>query len=338
MNSKRILLTLLQEAQGEFVSGQQIGIKMGLTRAAIWKNVELLRAEGYEIEAVTRRGYRLNPEQDFLSAELVRLALSERTIPIHFFETIASTNQFAKSLALHAAKENCVVIAEEQTAGRGRNNRSFYSPPKSGLYLSLLLKLSLSSDVAMRVTSAVAVAVCRAIERVVPIKTGIKWVNDIFIGDKKVAGILTEGVIGMETGRLESVVVGIGLNVSTKSSEFPPHLQAVATSLSAAAPQVKIKRSELAGAIIEEVLNIMEELEEMSFLGEYRERSIVINQIVTVSQGSETYDAVALEINNQGALIVQTESGEQRMLNTGEISLKVKNLSSGLDNSSLSDV
>lgn len=338
MSSKDILLTLLQEARGEFVSGQQIGATLGLTRAAVWKSVEHLRAEGYEIEALTRRGYRLNPEQDHLSAELVRLALPHRTIPIQFFSSIESTNQYAKKIALQGTEKYCAVIAEEQTAGRGRNNRSFHSPAKHGLYLSLLLKLSLTSDVAMRVTSAVAVAVCRAIESLVPIKTGIKWVNDIFIGDKKVGGILTEGVIGLETGRLESVVVGIGLNVSTPSSEFPLHLQAIATSLSAAAAEVQIKRANLAAAIIDEVLNIMDELETMSFLTEYRERSIVINQSVLVSQGSETYEAVALEINNQGALIVQTESGEQRLLNTGEISLKVKNLTTGLDNSSLSDV
>jgi BirA family biotin operon repressor/biotin-[acetyl-CoA-carboxylase] ligase len=174
----------------------------------------------------------------------------------------------------------------------------------------------------MRVTSAVAVAVCRAIERLVVVKAGIKWVNDILIDGKKVCGILTEGISGFESGRIESVVVGIGVNVRTPQESFPEDVRPIAASLLDGKPSDPLSRNQLAAAIVDEVLTIMAQLESMAFLEEYRRRSVVLGANVLVVQGPHSYEAVVERIDDDGSLVVRASDTVVHTLNSGEISLR----------------
>jgi BirA family biotin operon repressor/biotin-[acetyl-CoA-carboxylase] ligase len=188
--------------------------------------------------------------------------------------------------------------------------------------MSIVLKPSMDAMVAIRCTSAAALAVCRAIEDVCNISTQIKWVNDIIVNNKKVCGILTEGMAGLETGKIEYVILGIGVNVSTAPASFPPDVAQVATSLYDGVLPKGITRNRLIASITDHVLEIMEEVSSMNFLGEYRQRSIVLNREVEVSQGSVNYRAVATDIDDEGALVVRLRDGSLRRLNSGEITLR----------------
>ncbi len=322
MTSKELILSMLEQQQGQAVSGEAMAAELGISRAAVWKAVADLRSEGYLIEAATRSGYRLSPSNDVLSAQGIRTHLRHADVEIHCHASVGSTNQVAKQLAIEGAPHATVVVAAQQTAGRGRNGRSFHSPAGTGLYLSILLRPKLTTMAAMRVTSAVAVAVCRAIERLVVVKAGIKWVNDILIDGKKVCGILTEGISGFESGRIESVVVGIGVNVRTPQESFPEDVRPIAASLLDGKPSDPLSRNQLAAAIVDEVLTIMAQLESMAFLEEYRRRSVVLGANVLVVQGPHSYEAVVERIDDDGSLVVRASDTVVHTLNSGEISLR----------------
>lgn len=322
MTSKELVLGQLEKHRGSFCSGEAMAVSIGISRAAIWKAVKDLRSDGYAITASPKLGYRLSVDNDILSASGIAAFLSDATIPILYFDTVDSTNRIAKELALRHAEHGTLVVAREQTAGKGRNGRSFFSPASTGLYMSMILRPDVISSVAIRITTAVAVAVCRAIESVVPVEARIKWVNDIFVNGKKVCGILTEGITGFESGRIESIVVGIGLNVSTPVHSFPTEIRSIATSLYPDGSLQPNMRNQLAASIATQVLSAVSEIEHMSFLSEYRKRSLVLARRITVSQGASTYLATAKEIDNDGSLIVVTEDNVRKILNSGEVSLR----------------
>ena len=202
---------------------------MGLSRAAVWKRVHRLKAQGYVIEGSPRRGYRLLAVPDKLLPEEVLQGLKTRvfTGPVHHFETLDSTNDLAKELAVQGAPEGTVVVAEAQTGGRGRLGREWDSPPGVGLYVSLVLRPMLPPMELPQITLTTAVAVVRAVRRVAGVAPGIKWPNDLLLNGKKLGGILTE--METESDRIRHVVVGLGLNVNNPG--FPPELAATATSL-----------------------------------------------------------------------------------------------------------
>lgn len=307
------------------MSGEVIATQLGITRAAIWRAIKELRVQGHEIKSSTRIGYRLSLESDILTNEGLRSVLDELDAPptpLHVHQVVGSTNREAKMLSLEGASHGTVVIAGSQTEGRGRNGRSFYSPQDSGFYLSMLLRPEVDATTALRVTCAAAVAVCRAIEQNSTSPPRIKWVNDIHLNGKKVCGILTEGITSLESGRIESIIVGIGVNHFPPREGFPGELSDIAGSVFADSGQPTVSRSALAAAIIVHLRSLADNLENTSFMDEYRDRSMVIGRKVSVIHGSESKDALVLGITDEGALHVRFADDSERLLQSGEISLR----------------
>ena len=312
-------LALLEK--GGAVSGEQLAKELGVSRNAVWKVMKHLREEGYDIEAVTNRGYRLISAPDVLTETGIRKWLRTRELgrAIEIHDRLDSTNNRAKMLAAGGAEQGTVVIADSQSAGRGRQGRSFFSPDHSGIYMSIVLRPDCTPERAGLLTSLVAVAAARAVEKTADVKAEIKWVNDLYIGGRKICGILCEAGLGMEAGRLEYAVVGIGVN--TARMAFPPELSGIATSIGnecAAAPE----RSRLIAEILNETETLLGDLETGHFLEESRKRSNVIGRTVTVIEGSKQYPAKAVDIDGQGRLVIETAEG-RTCLNYGEVSLKL---------------
>jgi BirA family biotin operon repressor/biotin-[acetyl-CoA-carboxylase] ligase len=322
MNTAQEVLSYLHRSEDTYVSGQLLAEKLEVSRSAIWKAIETLRDEGHSIDAITNKGYRLLP-----SCEVLQKTRLEALLPrsaVHLFDTIDSTNRYAKQLAAEGASHGTVVVSLSQSQGRGRLGREF-SSPKGGVYLSVILRPRCKTEEALLVTSAASVAVARAVQEVCSLDLGIKWVNDLFYAGKKVCGILTEGVIDFEAGSLSSLVVGIGLNYSTPTQSFDPTIQAIVTSLydgSAKVPDT-VDANVLVAKIVEKLLLLSDALPDHSFLQEYRERSIVLGKTLSVVQQKKTRTAKALDIDSQAHLVVEFENGEISTLGTGEISIRL---------------
>ncbi|MEG2570305.1 MAG: biotin--[acetyl-CoA-carboxylase] ligase, partial [Clostridia bacterium] len=221
------VLKMLEARRGDFLSGQEIADENDVSRTAVWKAISALRASGHVISAVTRQGYRLENSSDRLSEAGIRLALgaSFSETEILIYDTLPSTNTTAKELATRGASRDAVVLAEGQSSGRGRRGREFFSPYGSGLYMSVLINLDIPTRDATVLTLLAANSVCRALQKLYAVTPEIKWVNDIFIGKHKVCGILTEALNDVESARMTSAIIGIGINVSTESAQFPKELR-----------------------------------------------------------------------------------------------------------------
>lgn len=323
MTTKENVLHLLEENRGKNISGEQLAAILSLSRASIWKAIKELKKEGYQIQGITNKGYCLLLENDILSAEGIGIYLSNKDerYDIKVYKTLDSTNQTAKQLAFDGASHGTIVIAEEQTQGKGRMGRSFYSPSGSGIYMSILLRPEMNSQSAMLITTATSVGVCRAIEKVTGVKAGIKWVNDLYLYGKKICGILTEAIIDFETGSIDHVVLGIGINFLTNKDPMPVELKERVGSVFDTDTK-GITRNRLIAEIIEQVMGIMDEIEVQDFIIEYRERSVVLQKEIQVLRKEEKRNARALDVDNQGGLVVQYEDGTVETLNSGEISIR----------------
>lgn len=321
MSTKTMVLEILEKNRQTDISGEHLANALKVTRAAIHKAIKELRQEGYEINAVTNKGYRLSEHSDILSAEGIKALLSEK-IPLpdlFVYDTLPSTNQTAKQLALEGAKEGSVVLANTQTAGRGRMGKSFYSPPDSGIYMSIILRPNISAQMGGLITSFAAVAVCRTIEKAFGLFPKIKWVNDIFLNGKKVCGILTEAVTDFESGNVESVILGIGINLST--SEFPSELEEIACSLQNG-KQSGVIRNQVIAELLQELSGYKGTIQKGDFLSHYKNRSAVIGKQVQFTQQNKTFLATAVNIDNTGGLVVRFGDGTEQTLTSGEISIK----------------
>lgn len=321
MSTKERVLRMLTEES--MVSGEQLGEELGISRNAIWKAVTQLRQDGYEIEAVTNRGYRLASAPDLLTEEGIRKYLTTerfgREMELH--DTLDSTNLRAKALASAGAPHGFLVAADSQTAGRGRLGRAFYSPKHSGVYMSLILRPECAPEKATMITTLTAVAAARAVEKLSGADVKIKWVNDLYIGSRKICGILSEAGFGMEAGQLEYVVVGIGVNV--RKMVFPPDLREIAGSIGNETDTVP-DRGRLTAEILNELERVYGQLETGEFLEESRRRSNVIGRDVLVIEGGRQYPARALDIDDRGHLVIRDRKGNTSSLGFGEVSLKLK--------------
>ena len=310
---------------GETVEGARLARELGVSRNAVWKVMNSLRQNGYEIEAVTNRGYRLLSAPDRLNAAEIRRWLTAKEIgrELEIHEQLDSTNNRAKILAAAGARHGTTVIADSQTGGRGRLGRSFFSPEHSGAYLTVILRPDCAPERANLLTSLAAVAAARAVEKVSDADVKIKWVNDLYLNDKKICGILTEAGFGMEAGRLEYAVTGIGINVNRMV--FPPDLRETATSIGNETG-ISPDRNRLIAEILNELDALYGDLETGAFLEESRRRSNVTGRTVTVIEGGRQYPARAVEIDDQGRLVIETGAG-RTCLNYGEVSLKLESRS-----------
>jgi BirA family transcriptional regulator, biotin operon repressor / biotin---[acetyl-CoA-carboxylase] ligase len=315
------LAAVLQVLRGaaDAISGEYLAAQLGLSRAAVWKRVHRLKAQGYVIEGSPRRGYRLLAVPDKLLPEEVLQGLKTRlfTGPVHYFETLDSTNDLAKALAAQGAPEGTVVVAEAQTGGRGRLGREWDSPPGVGLYVSLVLRPMLPPMELPQITLTTAVAVVRAVCRVAGLAPGIKWPNDLLLNGKKLGGILTE--METESDRIRHVVVGLGLNVNNPG--FPFDLAATATSLALAAGRM-FPRVHLLQAWLEEFEALYGRFLNRGFaeiLEEWKGFALTLGKMVTVRQGPREISGQALDVAPDGALLLRTNNGEMVRVTSGEI-------------------
>lgn len=319
------VLRALEAQRGQCISGAALASRLGVSRAAVWKAIEKLRADGLSIDALAGEGYALRADDDTLTDEAVQAVLNTRALgrALTVIPETDSTNSLMKR-AYADAPHGFTLIACRQTAGRGRLGRTFCSPD-GGLYLSILLRPNLSLAQLNLVTLAAAVAVCRAIERLTPLHPGIKWVNDVLVNDRKLCGILTEAAIEGESGTIDFVVVGIGINLRLDRDALPPDVQSIACALADLTQDVP-RRAVLAGAILDELETLyalLEHGQSDSLLAEYRTRLCVLGRMVRVSTPQGNYNAHVQNLDENGHLLVCTPDGVQHTLSSGEISIRL---------------
>ena len=324
VTTKGKLLALLEDNKETFFSGEEIARTLQISRAAVWKAVNALREDGYTIDAVTNKGYRLSPDSDILSPQGIRKFLKPeyKNLDLTVFPTAPSTNALVREKANQGCPEGCVIIACGQTAGRGRYGRQFFSPVDTGVYLSLLLRpTAYSPQQATCLTAAAATAMCQAIDAVTGQQPGIKWVNDIFLHGKKVCGILTEAAVGLETGSLDYMVLGAGINIYPPTEGFPEEIQSIAGAiLEHSTPEAK---NRLVGEFLSRFWDFYTHPERKAYLEDYRARSLAIGRNVTVLSTGRKVSAYAYGIDDDFRLLVRYGSGETEALSYGEIRIQL---------------
>lgn len=334
LNVKHSVLEILEYGKGHYLSGEELAGQLSVSRSAVWKAVKSLQKDGYSISAVSNKGYCLTTDNDILSEQSISKYLSYTDSPfrIQVCKTVDSTNTALKKLGSQGEPEGTVLVAEEQTAGRGRMDRKFHSPSVSGVYFSLLLRPSLNASEAGNITTAAAVAAARAIESVSGANALIKWVNDIYCNEKKVCGILTEASLDMETHGLEYAVLGIGINVKPPEEGFPEEIKETAGAVFDTAFCPPDGRSRLIAETLKNFWAYYIALPDAVFLNEYRQRSFLTGREIMVVGGKQTRRALALEIDDLCRLIVQYEDGAIETLVSGEVSIipAVKTAQGGL--------
>lgn len=325
--SRKTILELLRN-QEDFLSGQELSRRLGLSRAAVWKAVDALRREGYAIEARPGLGYRLTAAPDAMTEPEIRSFLGQTHCvgrSLRCFDELDSTNLRAKQLAQEGAPDGTVVTADCQTAGRGRMDRSFQSPRGKGVYLTALLRPNLPPERLLPVTAMAGVAVCDAVEALCGVRPGLKWPNDPVLGGKKLCGILTELSLEGETGRVQYLVLGIGVNVGQTAGDFTPEVAEMATSLSLALGH-PVSRPALAAAELRALDRLYADLlagNLAPYLAAYRRDCVNLGKTVQlISPDGARETARALDIDDDFSLVVRTEAGEEKTVRSGEVSVR----------------
>lgn len=319
----KILSALRENADG--VSGAHLADQLKISRAAIWSRIEELRSLGYEIEAGPHFGYRLVGEPDALHADDLLARLGKTKVigrNIQVFEQTTSTNDVVEKLARDGVREGVVVFAESQTKGRGRLGRKWISPNRKGLWFSILLRPDLRPQETTQLTVASATALRRAIVSETNLQMEIKWPNDILIGGKKVAGILTE--LSAELDKVRHVILGIGIDVNLDANELPNDLKRIATSLKIESGE-KISRAELAAAILRELDFDYARICAGKFsqvADEWEEHCTTIGKNVIVQIGDRKIRGRAESLDDDGALLLRTEHGRLERIIGGDVTLE----------------
>lgn len=323
---REIILAFLRARPEEFVSGAEISKRLGVSRTAVWKQIEGLRAEGYKIEAYPRRGYALRQSPDLLSPAEIALGLGTKNLgkKVSYFPAVESTNQVARELAEKGAEEGTLVVAEAQTKGQGRLNRNWVSPSGKGIWTSLVLRPPSLPAEATYITLLAAIAVAKAIRQVAALPAGIKWPNDVLVNEKKVCGILAE--TEAELDQVHYVVLGIGINVNLDQEDFPPELMQTATSLKIEKGET-VSRLQLLQALLKELEGLY-----LTFLFErggveeirkqWKKLNVTLGREVKVSFLNQSYQGKAVDLDPEGALLVREPDGKLHRFHAGDVTLK----------------
>ena len=326
---KEKILKLLRETEG-YVSGQQLCETLGVSRTAVWKHIRQLQEEGYGIEAVTRKGYRLTGVPDTVAASAVSSLLQTRWAghPVRYYSVTDSTNQVAKRLGDEGDPEGTLVIADEQTAGKGRSGRRWATPPGTNIAMTLLLRPKLQADRISMVTLVMGMAVAQAVRKLYGLEATVKWPNDVVIGTKKLSGTLTEMSAELDGSSLSRtkvhyIVIGTGINVNML--DFLEEIRETATSL-----RLELGRTADRAQLIAEIMKCFEEdyavfLESGDMSGlreEFEELMVNTGRQVTVLEPGHEYTGTALGINDRGELRVRTGDGSVREVYAGEVSVR----------------
>ena len=316
------VMFLLEKKQGETISGGYMARALNVSRTAVWKAVHLLIEKGNDIEIVPNSGYRLNSAGDRLSVPAVQQYLRTGSFgrSLEILEVTDSTMNYIRRMDVSEKDEGFCVISNEQTGGKGRLQRHFYSPPNEGIYMSFLLKPRIRLSETPFLTICAAAAVSRAIDKICGVNTQIKWVNDVYCGGKKICGILTEAALSAEIGSIDYAVTGIGVN----TGQIPEEISSTAASVF---EQTGLKgiRCRLAA----EILNEFEDIyfgftmydQKKEILNEYESKLFILGRQVQVDALDRRYNAVVLGINDDAELLVECEDKTRHTINSGEINL-----------------
>lgn len=300
------IIDFLKKADG-FISGEDISGALNISRAAIWKYIQELKKEGYEIVAVPHLGYRIASSPDKLFPHEIQFGLSTKVMgkKIVAYDTVDSTMDIAFDLGIHNSPEGTVVLAEGQSRGRGRLGRNWSSPKGKGIYLSIILRPSFSPSEVSRLTLLTAVAVSEAIKNMTGVSVSIKWPNDLLIDEKKVAGILTE--LNAEVDRVKFVIVGIGINVNTKTAALPEGAASIRSVLNRS-----VSRVELTKEILRQIERRYNELHKHEFTAiaqRWKELSTTLNKRIKITDPGGMVEGVAVDIDKDGGLLIRKDSG-----------------------------
>ncbi|WP_027408552.1 bifunctional biotin--[acetyl-CoA-carboxylase] synthetase/biotin operon repressor [Anoxybacteroides tepidamans] len=322
-DTRKKLLDLFSEANGDFISGQKISDILGCSRTAVWKHIEDLRKEGFELEAVRRLGYRIVSTPDKITENEIRLGLKTNTLgqTIHFQEEVTSTQKIAHQLAHEGAKEGTLVVAELQTAGRGRMDRTWFSPKGTGVWMSLILRPPIPPQKTPQLTLLSAVAIAQAIQEVTGLVPDIKWPNDILMNGKKCVGILTE--LQADPDRVHSVIIGMGLNVNHEREQFPEEIRDIATSLAIEKGE-KINRARLIQEVMLKLETLYRQYLQHGFMPIkllWEGYAISIGKEITARTLNGTIRGWARGITEEGVLILEDHDGAIHYIHSADISV-----------------
>lgn len=327
-NIKDNIISILESNKGLFISGEKLANDLNVSRTAIWKAVKSLRNEGYDIYSVSNKGYSLSKETDMLSSKIIKNNMPKYSNKFNFkiYKTVESTNIIARDMAVNGAESGTVVLAEEQTNGYGRNGKSFFSPYGTGIYMSIILNLKKEKKLfnSSFITTAAAMAVSKSIEEVSNENTQIKWVNDVFINEKKVCGILTEGAFSFEDGRLDYAVIGIGVNVNFPKNGFPKELDNIAASINLKNDTINTQ-SDMRNILIAKILENLYDyyFNDVVFYEEYKKRSFLIGKKVSININDKEHIVRVLDIDETFALIIEFQNGKIDRVISGSVNYKL---------------
>lgn len=321
---RKKLIDAFTNNESEYLSGQKLADIAGCTRTAVWKQIEELRKEGFQFEAVRRKGYKIVSIPDNMTADKINLGLKTAFLGrnLHYFDSVESTQKIAYKLAYDNAEEGTVVIAEEQTAGRGRMDRKWHSPKYTGIWMSIILRPKIPIPKAPQLTLITAVGVVQAIEEVTGLLPEIKWPNDILINGKKVTGILTE--LQAESDRINSIIIGIGINVNTALEDFPEEIQALASSL-AIEMGSKADREKLIRTILEKLEKLYLLYLEKGFFPiklMWESYAVSIGKQITARTITGEIKGKAIGITEDGVLLVEDSAGTIHNIYSADIRIE----------------
>ncbi|MBR0289152.1 MAG: biotin--[Selenomonadaceae bacterium] len=322
---RKTIVEILKNAGSDFISGESIAGELKISRTAVWKHIRKLRESGYEILSRERRGYKLKDAPDLLLPSEIQIGLNTEIIgkEMDYHPSVDSTNRVAKALAYHGAADGTIVVAEEQTGGKGRLERNFYSPRGKGIWFSVIMRPKLLPKDAPKCTLMAAVAVVEAMKRF-NLKAGIKWPNDIMFDGRKLVGILTE--MTGEIGKISYIVIGVGINVNISRDEFPEDLRDIAASLSEISGG-EISRVKFFRAVLEEFDKLYRKIRTADFdeiFTLWKKYNITLGKnvrVISAIDGLESFSGKAVDLNAEGALVVETEQG-LRAVYSGDVSIR----------------
>ncbi len=325
---KNKILEELKVNEGRPVSGEEMSRRLGISRTAVWKHIQKLRSEGYNVESQTNSGYKLAGSPDILTQEELEPLLDTSFIgrKIIYLESVDSTNSYGKKVAEGSFVEGTVIFAEEQSSGRGRLGRYWVSPKGKGIWMSLLLKPEVLPSDAPKLTIVAAQAVANALLHSCGLSAQIKWPNDIVAGGRKLCGILTE--MSAEEDEIRYVIVGIGINANLEPVDFGAELLETATSVNIEKGG-RISRKVLSAAVLMEFERLYTEFARTgsiaSFLDDYKSRSAVLGKDIRIIGKKEEIIGTAVDISEEGQLVVRLEDGSLREVMSGEVSVRSLN-------------
>lgn len=323
---KKKILEMLRDAGAHFVSGENIAEMMKVSRTAIWKHIQSLRKRGYQISSSERLGYKLDKIPNLLLPEIVQHELQTKIFGVDqnyiYKNSVDSTNELAKKISFKGAADGTVVVAEEQTGGKGRLERNFFSPKGKSILFTLLLRPRCMAKDAPKFTLMAAVAVVKALERF-NLHTEIKWPNDIMYDGRKLVGILTE--MSAEIGQVKCIIVGIGINVNFKREDFPESIREIAASLSEIAGK-ELNRAAIFRAVLEEFEKLYLKNNFKEVFKIWRQYNNTLGKKVTVlsADTGDIFTGTAVDIDADGALIVDTDEGKKTVY-AGDVSVRPLN-------------